>query len=131
MLERVLLRAISGPVPEAPPAAAIFLSACAGRCRAGAGAGAAGGAAGRSAARGARRAASWAWRRAGSAAQYRNRPSTATRTTRPERTRCRNAAAGFTPTKASRSRRQEPRGAAAVSAASVARKVPWMEKRMP
>ena len=36
MLERVLLRAISGPVPDAPPAAAIFLSACAGRCRAGA-----------------------------------------------------------------------------------------------
>ena len=36
MLERVLLRAISGPVPEAPPAAAISLSACAGRCRAGA-----------------------------------------------------------------------------------------------
>ena len=35
-VERVLLRAISGSVPEAPSAAAISLPPCAGRCRAGA-----------------------------------------------------------------------------------------------
>ena len=35
-VERVLLRAISGSVPEAPLAAAISLPPCAGRCRAGA-----------------------------------------------------------------------------------------------